>query len=142
MPALIAKHKEEIAGVLRGFDRRVLRGTLRSIRYAEGRRGYLWAKPVRRTEFGKPVLRVSESLQPACKAQAEALGRPVKYLVSAGESQEQEEVARGIAARDKMEEGWGCVLSCVETGRTFDVYRNREKRKQELVSRLRKCLFL
>ena len=35
-----------------------------------------------------------------------------------------------------------CVLSCVETCRTFDVYRNREKRKLELVSRIRKCLFL
>jgi len=34
------------------------------------------------------------------------------------------------------------VLSCVETCRTFDVYRNREKRKLELVSRIRKCLFL
>ena len=63
----------------------------------------------------------------------------MKYLASAGESKE--EVARGIA-RDKIEEGLVCVLSCVETCRTFDVYRNREKRKLELVSRIRKCLFL
>jgi hypothetical protein len=34
------------------------------------------------------VLRVSERLKQACKAKAEALGRPVKYLVSAGESKE------------------------------------------------------
>ena len=100
--------------------------------------GYLWAKQVRLTEFGKHVLRVSERWKQACKA--EALGRPVKYLVSARESKE--EVARGIAARDKIEEELVCVLSCVETCRTFDVYRNREKRKLELVSRLRKCLFL
>ncbi len=99
-----------------------------------------WAKQVRLTEFGRHVLRVSERLKQACKAKAEALGRPVKYLVSAGESKE--EVARGIAARDKIEEGLVCVLSCVETCRTFDVYRNREKRKLELVSRIRKCLFL
>ncbi len=64
----------------------------------------------------------------------------MKYLVSAGESKE--EVARGIAARDKIEEGLECVLSCVATCRTFDVYGNREKRKLELVSRIRKCLFL
>jgi hypothetical protein len=140
MQEFIAKHKEEIAGVLSGFDRLVFRGTLRSISYAEGMMGYLWAKQVRLTEFGKHVLRVSERLKQACKAKAEALGRPVKYLVSAGESKE--EVARGIAARDKIEEGLVCVLSCVETCRTFDVYRNREKRKLELVSRIRKCLFL
>ena len=140
MQEFIAKHKEEIAGVLSGFDRLVFRGTLRSISYAEGMMGYLWAKQVRLTEFGKHVLRVSERLKQAGKAKAEALGRPVKYLVSAGESKE--EVARGIAARDKIEEGLVCVLSCVETCRTFDVYRNREKRKLELVSRIRKCLFL
>ena len=142
MQEFIAKHKEENAGGLSGFDRLVFRGTLRSISDAEGMMGYLWAKQVRLTEFGKHVLRVSERLKQACKAKAEALGRPVKYLVSAGESKEEEEVARGIAARDKIEEGLVGVLSCVETCRTFDVYRNREKRKLELVSRIRKCLFL
>jgi len=138
MQDFIAKHREEIAGVLSGFDRLVFRGTLRSISYAEGMMGYLWAKQVRLTEFGKHVLRVSERWKQACKA--EALGRPVKYLVSARESKE--EVAQGIAARDKIEEGLVCVLSCVEPCRTFDVYRNREKRKLELVARIRKCLFL
>jgi hypothetical protein len=38
MQEFIAKHKEEIAGVLSGFDRLVFRGTLRSISYAEGGR--------------------------------------------------------------------------------------------------------
>jgi hypothetical protein len=61
MQEFIAKHKEEIAGVLSGFDRLVFRGTLRSISYAEGMMGYLWAKQVRLTEFGKHVLRVSEN---------------------------------------------------------------------------------
>jgi hypothetical protein len=60
MQEFIAKHKEEIAGVLSGFDRLVFRGSLRSISYAEGMMGYLWAKQVRLTEFGKHVLRVSE----------------------------------------------------------------------------------
>jgi hypothetical protein len=43
MQEFIAKHKEEIAGVLRGFDRLIFRGTLRSISYPEGMMGYLWA---------------------------------------------------------------------------------------------------
>jgi hypothetical protein len=79
-------------------------------------------------------------LKQACKAKAETLRRPVKYLASGAESKE--ELARGIVERDKIEEGLVCVLSCVESCRTFDVYRNREKRKLELVSRIRKCLFL
>src|SRR3989449_11469836 len=131
MQDFIAKHREEIAGVLSGFDRLVFRGTLRSISYAEGMMGYLWAKQVRLTEFGKHVLRVSERLKQACKAKAEALGRPVKDLVSAGAGKEGG--ARGIAARDKIEGGVGGVLSGVETCRTFDVYRNRGQRKVEMV---------
>ena len=139
MKEFIAKHREEIAGVLRGFDRLIFRGTLRSISYPEGMMGYLWAKQVRLTEFGRHVLRVSARLKQACRAKAEALRRPMKYLASAGESKE--EVARGIAAREKIEEGLVCVLSCVEPCQTFEVYRNRETRKLELVSRIRKCLF-
>jgi hypothetical protein len=134
MQEFIAKHKEEIAGVLSGFDRLVFRGTLRSISYAEGMMGYLWAKQVRLTEFGKHVLRVSERLKQACKAKAEALGRPVKYLVSAGESKE--EVARGIAARDKIEEGLVCVLSCVETCRTTCDDKSRLHHNQAVRRRL------
>jgi hypothetical protein len=140
MKEFIAKHQNEITGVLSGFDRLVFRGTLRSISYPEGMMRYLWAQQVRLTEFGKHVQRVSEQVKQACKAQAEALGRPVKYLQSAGESKE--ELARGIAAREKIQQGLVCVLSCVEPCRTFEVYRNREKRKLELVSRTRKCLFL
>jgi hypothetical protein len=140
MKEFIAKHQDEIAGVLSGFDRLVFRGTLRSISYAKGMMNYLWANQVRLTEFGRHVQRVSERLKQVCKAKAEALGRPVKYLVSAGESKE--EVAREIAAREKIREGLVCVLSCVEPCRTFEVYRNRETRKLELVSRTRKCLFL
>jgi hypothetical protein len=83
---------------------------------------------------GREILGATDS-----GAKAEALRRPMKYLASAGESKE--EVARGIAAREKIEEGLVCVLSCVEPCQTFEVYRNRETRKLELVSRIRKCLF-
>jgi hypothetical protein len=140
MKEFIARHQSEITGVLSGFDRLVFRGTLRSISYPEGMMRYLWANQVRLTEFGKHVQRVSEQVKQGCRAQAEALGRPVKYMVLAGESKE--ELARGIAAREKIQQGLVCVLSCVEPCQTFQVYRNREKRKLELVSRVRKCLFV
>jgi hypothetical protein len=60
MKQFIAKHENEIAGVLSGFDRLVFRGTLRSISYAKGMMNYLWAQQVRLTEFGRHVQRVSE----------------------------------------------------------------------------------
>jgi len=36
MDQFIARHREQIVGVLSGFDRVVFRGTLRSIAYADG----------------------------------------------------------------------------------------------------------
>jgi len=140
MQEFIAKHREEIAGVLSGFDRLVFRGTLRSISYPEGMMSYSWANQVRLTEFGGHVLRVSERLKQMCRAKAEAAGRPVRYLASAAESKE--ELARGIAAREGIQQGLVCALSCVEPCQTFEVYRNRETRRLELLSRTRKCLFL
>ena len=140
MQEFIAKHREAIAGVLSGFDRLVFRGTLRSISYVEGMMGYLWAQQVRLTEFGGHVLRVSERLKHTCRAKAEALRRPLKYLASAAASKE--EMAREIAAREKIKEGLVCVLSCVKPCQTFEVYRNREAHRLELVARTRKCLFL
>ncbi len=140
MDKFITKHRDEIAGVLSGFDRVVFRGTLRSLSYPKGMMAYLWANQVRLTDFGGHVLQVSESLKHACRAKAEALGRPMQYLPSAAESKE--ELARAIAAREGIKDGLVCLLSCVEPCRTFEVYRNRETHRLELVSRTRKCLFL
>ena len=56
MNEFIAKHAEGIAGVLSGFDRLVLLGTLRPISYPEGMRAYLLGSNVRLTSFGRHVL--------------------------------------------------------------------------------------
>jgi hypothetical protein len=106
----IPKPNEELAGVLCGFDRLEFQGALWSIRSAPGRRNSLWAQPVRRTEGGGSEQGVSEGWKPACRARAEALGRPEKDLAWAGESQEKEEVAGEMAAREKMQEGLVWVL--------------------------------
>jgi hypothetical protein len=140
MHKFITKHCDEIAGVLSGFDRVVFRGTLRSLSYPDGMMHYLWAHQVRLTDFGTHVQRVSERLKEACRARADALGRPVQYLTSGAD--DKEALARAIAARDGIDEGLVCLLSCVEPCRTFEVYRNRETHRLELVSRTRKCLFL
>jgi hypothetical protein len=75
MHQFIAKHQEQIVGVLSGFDRVVFRGTLRPIAYAEGMRRYLRATHVLLKDFGRHVAEVSERLKEASLAQARALGR-------------------------------------------------------------------
>jgi len=140
MHEFIAKHRDQISGVLSGFDRLVFRGTLRAIRYAEGMKAYLIRKGVWVGDFAQHVQAVSERLKESSLADARKLGRTIMYLASS--QIDKEALARQIAAREKITRGPVCVLTCVEPCRSFEVYRNRETKKLELVSRLRKCLFL
>jgi len=140
MNQFIMKHRDEITGVLSGFDRIVFRGWLRRLSFPQGMMHYLSVNDVRLVDFGKHVQHVSGQLKDAVRAQAEASGRPVLYLASA--DQDNETLARSIATRDSIDEGLVCLLSCLEPCWTFDIYRNRETHRLQLVSRKRKCLFL
>lgn len=104
MDKFIMKHRDEITGVLSGFDRVVFRGWLRSLSYPEGMMRYLSMNDVRLVDFGAHVQQVSERLKEAVRAHAEALGRPVQYLASA--EADKEALARAIAARDGTTKGW------------------------------------
>lgn len=140
MHEFIAKHRDKIIAPLSGFDRLVFRGTLRTISFPDGLRHYLHANDVLLKDFGSHVERVSQGLKAASVGEAQKLARPVRYLTSAQVSKE--EIARTIAAEDGIEKGLICVLTSVEPCHTFEIYRNGETKKLELVSRYRKCLFL
>jgi hypothetical protein len=79
-------------------------------------------------------------LKEASLADAGSGRRPVQYLASSKISQE--DVARAIAAEDRSTGGLVCVLKSVEPCGGFDLHRNREKQKLELVVRERQGLFL
>jgi len=140
MHEFIAKHQDKIAGTLSGFDRLVLRGTLRSITFEDGLRHYLHANDVLLKDFGAHVDVVSQQLKHASIKEAQELGRPVKYLQSSRTSKET--IAREILKKDGVGEGLICVLTCVEPCWSFEIYRNRETKKLELKMRQRKCEFI
>jgi hypothetical protein len=140
MQKFIAKFGRMIQGVISGSDRLVLRGSLRAIQYPFGMMGYLWHKQVPLTEFGKHAQEVTNQMKEASLEEARRLGRPIQYLPSS--KTDKKAIAEQIAARDQMEEGLICVLSCVEPCLSFDVGPNPEKKRLELKHRLRKCLFL
>ncbi len=140
MNEFIAAYTDQIAGTLSGFDRLVFRGTLRQIAYPFGLQGYLWANQVLLKDFGDHAQRISESVKTAALQEIVATGRPVRYLPSS--RLDKEKIAREIAAQDAIQQGPVCALTCVEPCWGFDVHRNREHRKLELVQRSRKCLFV
>jgi len=140
MHEFIVKYGEKMQGVVSGFDRLVFRGTLRVINYAEGMHAYLCRKQVWLGDFAQHVQAVSERLKASSLVQAQKLGRTILYLASS--QTDKDAVARRIATRQKITSGLVCVLSCVEPCQSFEVHRNPKSKKLELVSRLRKCLFL
>jgi hypothetical protein len=101
---------------------------------------YLRENRILLKDFAGHVNGVTEQLKKASLVAGERAGRPMQYLTSPQVSKE--EVARGIADRDGVKEGLVCTLTCVEPCKTFDIYRNADARKLELVMRERKCLFI
>lgn len=140
MNQFTAKYAASIKGVLSGFDRLVFRGTIRGLCFVEGLRAYLTFRKVLLKDFGGFAAALTGRIKEASFLQAQALGCPVQYLASAATSKE--EIARRIASDRGIKEGPVCVLTSVEPCHGFDIYRNRETKRLELVSRYRKCLHL
>lgn len=140
MNQFITKYAPHVQFVLSGFDRLVLRGTLRRLAFAEGLATYLSTQRVLLKDFADYVSKLSARIKAASLAGPLAEGAPIQYLDSAADSKE--DLARQIARERKIDHGTICVLSCVEPCQTFQVYRNRERKQLELRHQRRKCLHL
>jgi hypothetical protein len=138
MGTFLHKHAANVIGVLNGFDRLVFRGALRRLVFLEGMKSYLWFANVLLKDFGQHVLSITSLLKKASSELAEKMSRPVRYLPSSGT--DKEKVARRIAEEEGIKQGLICVLTCVEPCVSFDIHRNRETKRLELVTRYRKCL--
>ena len=140
MECFIQKHQEKVIGVLSGFDRLVLRGTLRSLAVTAGMMDFLSRMGVLLKNFGGFVETKTRELRDASTQAARRLGRPIRYLQSS--TIRKETVAREIAEADGITDGLICVLSCVEPCMSYEIHRNREEKKLVLEPRHRKCLHL
>ncbi len=140
MNAFLQKYSGQVVGVLSGFDRLLFRGTIRQLSTPQGMRSYLWAAEVLLKDFGAHVHQLSQRLKEAVTGVVERLDRPVIYLRSGSERKDHQ--ARAIAEADKVREGVVCLFTSVEPCATFAVEGNRAKKRLELRSAFRKCLFL
>lgn len=140
MKSFIEKHADLVIGILSGFDRLVIHGVLRSLSVTCGMMDFLCRIGVLLKNFGSYVECTSLKLKAASLAEAKALNRPVRYLASS--SADKVKIAREIMEVDKIENGLICVLTSVEVCQSYELYRNKEKKKLELKPRKRKCLHL
>jgi len=135
----IEKYANRIVGVLSGFDRLVLRGTLRAIAYAEGMDVFLGCKHVKYVDFGAYAEQITSQLKAASVAPYVEHGLPVVPLPSSQISKE--EKARSLAAERRITEGPICVLKCVEPCRTFSMRKGKDGMLRP-VSEERQCQYL
>ena len=89
MDDFVQRHQNNVIGVLRGFDRLLFRGTLRSISYGDGIDRFLGAMKVKYKDFGRFAEGLSERIKNHAQKMAKEAGRPFVYLSSSSQSKEQ-----------------------------------------------------
>ena len=134
----IQRFGDKITGVLSGYDRLVLRGSLLAIVFPEGMKRLLRLKDILLKDFGRWAENMTKQLKEASCRAARDQNRPIVYLKSA--STDKDEVARKIAAKDGITTGLVAILTCLEPCNSFDIHRNRQTHKLELVKDMRKGL--
>lgn len=138
MKRFLRTHAGLIQGVLSGFDRLRFRGTLRWLAYTQGMKTFLDMTGVLLKDFKAYVQQVTDQVRASTERFARDAGRPLIHLQSPSISKEQR--AREIARQDGIQKGLICVFSAVESCFSFEVRRDRDKRRLELRGRPGKCL--
>jgi hypothetical protein len=136
----VQRHAGRVIGCLSGFDRLLLRGTVRLLASASGLMRYLWASRVLLKDFGEWSAALTAQVRAASEGVMRDAGRPVLYLPDPSASKE--DLARSLARRDGIESGPVCLLSAVEPCWSFEVRRDRAAKKLVLRARRRQCLHL
>ena len=140
MQSFLQRHAPEIIGVLSGWDRLRLRGTLQWLAHPRGLMGFLSYASVLLKDFKEYALSITGEIRDHAEALAKDAGRPVEYLTSG--HVDKEALARKIAARDGVTEGLIAVFSCVEGCWSYKVAPNRASKKLELRGGPNKCIHL
>jgi hypothetical protein len=139
MNQFISRYQDHISGTLSGFDRLVLRGHL-PLNHDPGMKGYLWAHKVPWKDYAAHVDHVSQQVKHASLAIIEQANRPVRHLRD--HTLSKENLARQIAAQDRIREGPVCAFTAVERCLSWRVTGHRDTRRLQLSRQMRQCLHI
>ena len=134
----VAEHGADVTGVIAGFDRLRLRGSLRWLYQASFMKRYLCEAGVLLKDFGAYATGLSNRIRAAAHAFAARERRPVRYLHSTALSKE--ELARSLAQRDGVQEGLIGLFDIVEPCLTWFVRGDHAAHRLHLELRPGKCL--
>ena len=136
----VQRHGADVIGVLHGWDRLRLQGTLRSLYYEPVMERYLKQAGVMWKEFKSFASALTGRVRQAAVALGEQHSRPMMYLPSS--RTDKEKLARQIQERDGVKAGLITIFSCVEPCHTWFLRGNRATKKLELKLEWGKCVHL
>lgn len=119
MERFLSEHGADVTGVISGYDRLRLRGSLRHLYQPSFMFRYLCSAGVRLKDFARFVGGLTNRVCAASAAFAARHGRPLRYLESCVERKE--DLARRLAERDRVDEGLIGVFSILEPCLTYSV---------------------
>jgi hypothetical protein len=117
MNQFIARFEDQIQGTLSGFDRVVLRGSLRRLTHSQGMKMYLIRNQILCRDYLDHVREVSQDLKDASLAPFRQRQLPVFHVSSPKANKEQ--IARAFAEERNIVEGDVCALTAMELTPTF-----------------------
>jgi hypothetical protein len=136
----IQHHKADVIGVLHGWDRLRLQGTLRSLYYPSVMEYYLKRAGVLWKDFKTFAIGLTDRIRQAGAALAEKHHRPMIYLPSSRTNKEK--IALEVKEQQRIDSGLVAVISCVEPCRTWFARGNKATKKLELKLQWGKCVHL
>ena len=139
-PAFLTRFGHSLTGVLSGFDRLRLRGTLRHLFQPTVMEAYLNACRILIKDFGAFASALTTRIKAAAYATAEQAGRPFRYLPRSQTSKE--DLARQIAREDGVTNGLIAIFSALENCLSYSVRGDRQTKHIRMVLEPRKCLHL
>lgn len=140
MPRFLARFGSVISSVLSGWDRLVIRGNLIPLIRPLGMESLLRRVGVKQFGYGDYVRRTSKRIRKEAEQTAQASGRPLEFLSSAGT--DKEAFVRKVLADSPVSAGLVCTLTTVEPCMTFEYHRAQDLNERGLKYRERKCLHI
>jgi hypothetical protein len=136
--SFVSKLGGQISGILHGFDRLRLRGTLRQLYCPAVMEAYMGAQHLMYRDFAAMAERATDKVKAASEAFAARLSRPLIYLNS--NSQSKEALARQVAEQDSIDRGLIAVFKAVEPCWSHTIRRKADGSGFEFRLEVRKCL--
>lgn len=134
----LTRYKEQLSGVLHGFDRLIFSGHLTSFFPDKGMYYYLSRKGVRLTGFKTFMAQETQFLRQHIENLASTSNVSITYLNNSKSSKE--EVAKKALASHPTKEGLVAIISTQEVAYSFSLIGNKSKKELEVHKQLRKHL--